>query len=100
MADLPHIVDGFPLNSKQKAKLKGVLSVVDGPYEIHHEFINGPCFHIFFSQGTRLTIGPYGGLWWYLNRVERNLRPNAWDNGPSLSIPKLAAAIHKNQNIR
>ena len=99
MADVPHIVDGFPLNGKQKATLKDVLSVVDEPYEIQHEFINGDCFHIFFSQGTRVTIGPRGGLWWYLNTEQRKTHPNAWDNGqPSLSIPKLAAAVHKNQN--
>jgi hypothetical protein len=96
MADWPNLVDGFPLNEKQEAKLKDVLSVVDGPYEIQHEFINGSCFHIFFSRGTRLTIGPRGGLWWYLNPEQRKVHPNSWDNGqPSLSIAKLAEYLRQ-----
>jgi hypothetical protein len=95
MLDVPQIVDGVPLNEKQKAKLGDVLSVVAEPYEIHHEFINGPCFHIFFSGGTRLTVGPHGGLWWYLNPQQREVQPNSWDNNQPLSIAKLAAYLHQ-----
>jgi hypothetical protein len=94
MTEVPQIIDGVPLTEKQKAKLTDVLSVLHKPYEAHHEFINGHCFHFFFSEGPSLTIGPHGGLWWYLNAQQREVHPNFWDNGqPSLTIGKLVASL-------
>jgi hypothetical protein len=94
MVEVPQIIDGFPLTEKQKAKLTAVLSVQNKPYETHHEFINGHCFHVFFSGGPSLTIGPYGGLWWYLNAQQRKVHPNFWDDGqPSLTIERFVASL-------
>jgi hypothetical protein len=91
-------VNGVAPYRKQQQRLKDVLQIMAGEdHDIQQEQIEGYSnIHLFFANGIKITIGPFGGLWRYLTPAQREVHPNIWDAGQrGLKNWELAAELER-----